>query len=131
MAATISLPRSLSIGGGALGELPEMLRRIGVTRPLVVTDPYMRDCGLLARLIELLDQAGVPSQVFADTVPDPTSAVVEVGATMLTAGGFDGLVALGGGSPIDTAKAMAILAANGGRIRDYKVPNPIPSPGRT
>ncbi|MGB8841237.1 MAG: iron-containing alcohol dehydrogenase [Aliidongia sp.] len=129
MAATISLPRSLSIGGGALGELPEMLRRIGVTRPLVVTDPCMRDCGLLARLIELLDQAGVPSQVFADTVPDPTSAVVEVGATMLTAGGFDGLVALGGGSPIDTAKAMAILAANGGRIRDYKVPNPIPLPG--
>ena len=129
MVTTVSLPRFLSIGGGALEELPELLSRIGVRHPLVVTDPYLSSSGLLDRLTALLDQAGLPWQVFAETVPDPTSTVVETGAAILRAGSFDGLVALGGGSPIDTAKAMAILAANGGRIRDYKVPNPIPLAG--
>src|SRR6185312_9782945 len=56
-------------------------------------------------------------------VPDPTSEVVETGVGLLASGGFDCLVALGGGSPMDTAKAMAVLAAGGGHIRDYKVPN--------
>jgi alcohol dehydrogenase class IV len=129
MIATISLPRLLSIGGGALAQLPESLARTGISRPLIVTDPFMRDSGVLERVTGLLKEAGLAWQAFADTVPDPTSSVVESGAEILAAGGFDGLVALGGGSPIDTAKAMAILAANGGRIRDYKVPNPIPKPG--
>ncbi len=129
MVATISLPRTMSIGGGALKELPELLGRFGITRPLVVTDPFMKSSGMLARLTVLLDKAGIAWQDFSDTVPDPTSTVVEAGAAVLVEGGYDGLVALGGGSPIDTAKAMAILAANGGKIRDYKVPNPIPKPG--
>ena len=129
MVATISLPRTLSIGGGALKELPELLGRFGITRPLVVTDPFMKSSGVLDKLTSLLDKAGIAWQEFSDTVPDPTSTVIEAGAAILTEGGFDGLVALGGGSPIDTAKGMAILAANGGRIRDYKVPNPIPKPG--
>ena len=129
MVATISLPRTLSIGGGALKELPELLGRFGITRPLVVTDPFMKSSGVLDKLTSLLDKAGIAWHEFSDTVPDPTSTVIEAGAAILTEGGFDGLVALGGGSPIDTAKGMAILAANGGRIRDYKVPNPIPKPG--
>src|SRR5581483_5952158 len=54
--------------------------------------------------------------------PDPTSDVVEAGAARLATGGFDCLLALGGGSPMDTAKAMSVLAAGGGHIRDYKVP---------
>jgi alcohol dehydrogenase class IV len=129
MVATISLPRMMSIGGGALKELPELLGRFGITRPLVVTDPFMKSSGVLDKLTALLDKAGIAWAEFSDTVPDPTSTIVEAGAAILAEGGFDGLVALGGGSPIDTAKAMAILAANGGKIRDYKVPNPIPKPG--
>jgi alcohol dehydrogenase class IV len=129
MVATISLPRMMSIGGGALKELPELLGRFGIAKPLVVTDPFMKSSGVLDKLTAVLDKAGIVWQDFSDTVPDPTSTVIEAGAAILAEGGFDGLVALGGGSPIDTAKAMAILAANGGRIRDYKVPNPIPKPG--
>jgi alcohol dehydrogenase class IV len=62
-------------------------------------------------------------------VPDPTDTVVEAGVEALKAGPYDCLVALGGGSPIDTAKAISVVAANGGKIRDYKVPNEIPKPG--
>jgi alcohol dehydrogenase class IV len=60
--------------------------------------------------------------VFSDTVPDPTDTVIEAGVVELNKGNFDCLIGFGGGSPIDTAKAMAILAAGGGKMRDYKAP---------
>ncbi len=129
MAAIITTPRLLAIGGGALAELPGMLTRFGLTRPLIVTDPYIRDCGILERAAALLDRARIGSELFADTVPDPTTAVVEAGARVLSGGGFDSLIAIGGGSSIDTAKAMNVLAANGGRMRDWKVPAEIPETG--
>jgi len=129
MIATITTPRSLAIGGGALAELPGTLQRFGLTKPLIVTDPYIRSCGILARATSLLDRAQIRGSVFADTVPDPTTAVVEEGARILAEGGFDSLVAIGGGSSIDTAKAMSVLAANGGQMRLYKVPAEIPKPG--
>jgi alcohol dehydrogenase class IV len=89
----------------------------------------MARSGVLAKVTDRLDAAGLTWQVFADTVPDPTTEVVDAGAAILKAGGFDALVALGGGSPIDTAKAMSVLSANGGAMRDYKVPNEIPALG--
>ncbi|MGA8551857.1 MAG: iron-containing alcohol dehydrogenase, partial [Stellaceae bacterium] len=75
MAAIITTPRLLAIGGGALAELPGMLTRFGLTRPLIVTDPYIPDCGILERAAALLDRARIGSELFADTVPDPTTAV--------------------------------------------------------
>src|SRR5512135_941500 len=129
MVATITMPRRLYIGGGALGEIAGALGRLGASRPLIVTDRFMESSGMLAKLTDRLDQAKLRWQVFADTVPDPTDTVIELGAKVLQAGDFDCLVALGGGSPIDTAKAISVLAANGGKMRDYKVPNEIPKPG--
>jgi len=133
MIASITVPRLIQIGGGALAQIADLLDKVGGRHPLIVTDPFMRSSGMLDRLTALLDAAGIPYGVFADTVPDPTTDVVEAGVRLLTAGTGDGaydcLVALGGGSPIDTAKAMSMLAANGGRCRDYKVPNPIPKLG--
>ncbi|HEY3911057.1 MAG TPA: iron-containing alcohol dehydrogenase [Stellaceae bacterium] len=129
MIATITTPRSLAIGGGALAELPGVLQRFALSRPLIVTDPYIRDCGLLERATSLLDRARIEWEAFSDTVPDPTTAVVEQGARILAEGGFDSLVALGGGSSIDTAKAMSVLVANGGPMRLYKVPAEITKAG--
>jgi len=129
MAATITMPRLLQIGGGALGDVAAILARVGIARPLIVTDRFMESSGVLAKLTDRLDHAKLRRQVFADTVPDPTDTVVEAGVAVMRAGDFDGLIALGGGSPIDTAKAMSVLAANGGKMRDYKVPNEIPKMG--
>jgi len=129
MVATITMPRLLFIGGGALGEIAGALGRLGASRPLIVTDRFMESSGMLAKLTDRLDRAKLRWEVFADTVPDPTDTVVEAGVKVLQAGDFDCLVALGGGSPIDTAKAISVLAANGGKMRDYKVPNEIPRPG--
>ena len=129
MIATITMPRLLYIGGGAIAEVTTALQRLGAHRPLVVSDPFLERSGLLARLTDRLDAGRVPRRLFADTVPDPTTAVVEAGVARLEEGDFDSLIALGGGSPIDTAKAMSVLAANGGKMRDYKVPNEIPAIG--
>jgi len=129
MAALITAPRLMAIGGGALAELPGLLARLGLARPLIVTDPYIAGSGILDRATALFDGAGIAWSVFSDTVPDPTTEVIEIGTARLQAGDFDSLVAIGGGSSIDTAKGMSVLAANGGQLRDYKVPNEIPRMG--
>jgi alcohol dehydrogenase class IV len=105
------------------------LAQLGLARPLIVTDPYIARSGILDRTTALLDKAGIPWAVFSDTVPDPTTEVIGVGVERLKAGDFDSLVAVGGGSSIDTAKGMSVLYANGGEMRDYKVPHEIPKSG--
>src|SRR6266478_2293380 len=74
MAALITAPRLMAIGGGALAELPDLLGRLGLARPLVVSDPYIAGSGILDRATALLDGAGIAWSVFSDTVPDPTTA---------------------------------------------------------
>ena len=83
MAALITAPRLMAIGGGALAELPDLLGRLGLARPLVVSDPYIAGCGILDRATALLDGAGIAWSVFSDTVPDPTTEVIETGVARL------------------------------------------------
>jgi alcohol dehydrogenase class IV len=125
MAAGINLPRILRIGAGASGELADTLGQLGLRRPLLVTDPFMVQCGYAARLQEQLDVAGLPWDMFSDCVPDPTTESMAVPLAMLREGEFDSVVALGGGSSIDTAKAVAAMAGRSGPMRDYKVPEQI------
>jgi alcohol dehydrogenase class IV len=120
--ATIALPHVIRVGAGASAELAGTLDSLGLSRPLVVTDPFIAGQPFFQELLTRLEKAGFPAGVFAETVPDPTTTVVEAGLRALREGGFDSLVAVGGGSPIDTAKAVALLGAHGGRMRDYKAP---------
>src|ERR1700736_2950561 len=129
MIPIITTPRLMAVGGGAVAELPGMLRRFGFSNPLIVPDPFIERSGHLERATAYLDRAGISWTVFSDTVADPTTAVVEAGAGRLAERHCDSLVAIGGGSSIDTAKAMSVLAGNGGQMRDYKVPAEIPKAG--
>ena len=120
--ATIAAPRHMLIAAGAVRQLPEVLAKFGLSRPLIVSDPVMVATGLIARCLDPLTEAGMHPDVFSDTVSDPTDTVVEAGVAAMARAPYDCLVAFGGGSPIDTAKAVAILAAGGGKMRDYKAP---------
>jgi alcohol dehydrogenase class IV len=120
--ATIALPRMVLVGGGSVSQVADVLGKFGLSRPLVVSDPIMVSTGLIQRVLKPLAAAGIATLVFSDTVSDPTDTVIEAGVAELRKGAFDCLIGFGGGSPIDTAKAMAILAAGGGKMRDYKVP---------
>ena len=115
-------PRLLLVAAGAVRQIADVLAKFGLTRPLVVTDPFMVSSGMVRNCLDPLAAAGISVGVFSDTVSDPTDRVIEAGVAELRNGDFDCLIGFGGGSPIDTAKAMAILAAGGGKMRDYKVP---------
>ena len=127
MAANINLPRILRVGAGASGQLVASLGELGLERPLLVTDPYMQSCGYCERLQGPLQEAGIAYGLFSDCVPDPTTDSVYAALEVLRAGDFDCVVALGGGSSLDTAKAVAALAEHGGIMRDYKVPRQVDS----
>ncbi|RJS95401.1 iron-containing alcohol dehydrogenase [Salinisphaera sp. Q1T1-3] len=127
MSRNILLPRLSEIGAGALDRVPSVLKALGIERPLIVTDSMMQTLGYVDRLTSQLEAAGVAHAVFADTVPEPTESSIKAGVSCMTAGldggaAFDGLIALGGGSPIDSAKAIGVLGHFGGTSRDYKFP---------
>ena len=77
--AMITQPRLMMIGAGASSEIASAMAKIGIGRPLIVTDAFVRDSGMLARVTDVLDDAGITWEAFADTVPDPTTDVLIAG----------------------------------------------------
>ncbi len=120
MTYTSALPRILQTGAGASAQFPQILASLGCQRPLIITDGMMVQLGYAERIRSALAEAGLPCDVFADTVPEPTVASIQSGVATAREGRYDSIVALGGGSPIDSAKAIGILAKHGGELRDYK-----------
>jgi alcohol dehydrogenase class IV len=129
MSAEILIPSILKIGGGSLAEVPELLLRLQCKRPLIVTDPFLMKGQLPGALQRAIEDAGIACAIFSETVGDPISAIVDAGVSVFVGNDHDSLVSLGGGSPIDTAKAIGMLARNGGQVRDYRVPKAIPMAG--
>lgn len=120
--AIINIPRIVRVGGGALAELPAAMAQLGLSRPFVVTDPFLAGSGMVDTLLDVLGAAGMEARVFADTVSDPTNATVEAALALLGEGDHDCIIGLGGGSPIDTAKAVGALALDPRPVPSLKVP---------
>jgi alcohol dehydrogenase len=125
----LHLPQDLLIGGGTSEELADHVARIGVERPLVVSDRFLLDKGPAGPLVERLRDAGLAIEVFGDVQPDPTLDNVNGALEALRAHGADGVVAIGGGSPMDTAKAASVAFTNEGDVRDYAGYHQVPGPG--
>ena len=123
MTLNINLPRILRVGGGARRELPQVLQSLGVCRPLLVADEFMVAQGQAAVLEEALAGQGMSLRIFSGVVPDPTTESVAAGLQALAGDEHDAIVAFGGGSAMDTAKLMAVMATREGALRDYKVPS--------
>jgi alcohol dehydrogenase class IV len=125
----LHLPQDLVIGGGTSDDLAEHVARIGITRPLVVSDRFLLDEGPAGPLVERLRSSIADVATFGDVQPDPTLANVEGALRALRDHEADGVVAIGGGSPMDTAKAAAVAFANPGDVRDYAGYGNVPGPG--
>lgn len=126
MNSAIYLPKILKVGAGVSLQLAQLCAELGYSKPLIVTDPFMVECGYLKKITDGLSAGNIPFGVFADCVPDPTTTAVQQGVDCWKSGDCDCLVALGGGSSIDTAKAIAVMASHGGEVKDFKAPNPVP-----
>ncbi len=129
MSHRIVLPRLMEVGAGASQQIVSVLHNLGCKRPLIVTDRMMVELGYVARISETLAKADIPSDCFADTLPEPTAASIRAGVDMVRAGSYDSIIALGGGSPIDSAKAIGILGKFGGEMRDYRFPRDVSEAG--
>ena len=129
MIATIALPRLMRIGAGASSELGNILSQLGLSRPLIVTDSHLVELGKLEKLMGSLDSSKICARLYSDVVLDPTVASVEACLAFLRAGNYDCVVGFGGGSSMDTAKAVAVLAVHGGAVSSYKAPYMQDSPG--
>ncbi|MDZ7886760.1 MAG: iron-containing alcohol dehydrogenase [Mycobacterium sp.] len=128
MVTNIALPRFAKFGAGSIDQLGSVVAQLGITRPVLVTDRYLTETGQTERLVKILQAADVEPIVFSETVPDPTVASLDDGLTLVRAHGADGVIGFGGGSPMDTAKALAVLSANGGDIAAYKAPSSFEGP---
>jgi alcohol dehydrogenase class IV len=118
----IMMPRDMRVGGGAISQIGDIAQNLGSTRPLVVTDAFLVKTGLAERVLTTLRETGLQPRLFADTVADPTSDSLDAGLEAIKDGDCDAVIGLGGGSPMDTAKALALLAVQGGEMVSYKAP---------
>ncbi len=112
MSYRFDVPGTVLHGGGCRRQLPQIVAELGGKRPLLVTDAGIQQLGFAQEITELLEDAGCEVAVFADVQPDPTDANVAAGVEALQAHRADCVIALGGGSPIDTAKVIAVRPTN-------------------
>lgn len=107
-------------GAGAAGKVGEHAKRLGMSKVLVCTERILHQFGVTSPVIDSLTDAGVAVALFDECVPDAPSDICDKGAAFARTNGIDGVVAVGGGSTLDTAKAIGvILSQNGSSIRDY------------
>lgn len=116
-------------GRGSIGLLPDELKKRGFKRGLIVTDPFLYENGTGDKVGACLLKAGVEYAIYYLVEPNPSTTVVNDCLEAARTLGVDLLVAVGGGSAIDTAKAVSIVMANGGRVEDYEGLNRSRNPG--
>jgi len=129
LARVFRVPTTIHIGEGASAQAGPEAQRIGAKRVLLVTDARLAGCGAIRPVVASLESAGVAVEVFAEINSEPTLKHVNDGAALLAKDKFDLLVACGGGSPIDVAKALSAMSANPGKIQDYMGIDKVPRRG--
>ncbi|WP_372739606.1 iron-containing alcohol dehydrogenase [Neptunomonas sp.] len=129
MSIQVILPRIMQIGEGASLTIPECLKSMGCKKPLIITDEMMVKLGYAETIQTCLSEQQILAEVFSDTVPEPTVQSIQAGVNKVRQGDYDSIIALGGGSPIDSAKAISILSKFGGKMQDYKFPTVVNQTG--
>lgn len=120
MTTTFFIPPVNMMGAGSLADAIQAIRGHGFRHALIVTDAGLARAGVAAKVAALLTEQDIQATVFDGAQPNPTVANVEAGLALLQNQRCDCVISLGGGSPHDCAKGIALVAANGGRIADYE-----------
>ncbi|OOF23738.1 L-threonine dehydrogenase [Salinivibrio sp. IB574] len=120
MSSTFFIPAINLMGAGCLSEAADAIQSHGFKKALIVTDKVLNQIGVVKQIAALLDSREVDCVVYDGTQPNPTTENVAQGLALLQANQCDCVISLGGGSPHDCAKGIALVAANGGHISDYE-----------
>lgn len=113
-------PAHTLIGMGCINEIPRYIDSLNVKKALIISDAGLVKVGTVKKVTDVLDWYGKPYEIFDQVLPNPTTAIVNSANEALQKGGCDYVIGIGGGSPLDVAKAVGILAVNGGDIRSYE-----------
>lgn len=117
---SFEVPTVVKHAPGALEALADEVKALGMRRPLLVTDKGLAAAGVVGEALRVLKAGPVDTVVFDEVVANPPIALVDRGAEVYKSEGCDGLIGLGGGSPMDTAKAIGVVAVHGGSALDYE-----------
>jgi len=121
--------KKIVFGRGALQKLPEYIREFTASRPLIVMDKQLAATELKEQVAQLLQRNGLEGRIFDQVDPEPKLALADAGAKLAAKAKCDLVVGIGGGSAMDVAKAVAIVAGNKGKAVDYLGLNRVPGPG--
>jgi hypothetical protein len=113
-------PTAMRFGPGRIAELAEACKALGMTKPLLVTDPGLAGLPMIADALAANLAVGLPTALFSDVKPNPVGQNVDDGTAAYRAGGHDGVIAWGGGSGLDAAKAVALMAGQSRPLWDFE-----------
>lgn len=113
-------PTLIRFGAGRVAEIGDACTSIGIKRPLLVTDPQLASLPMIARAVDACRAAGVSCEVFSDLQANPVEANVIAGVTVFKRGAHDGVIAFGGGSALDTGKAIALMVGQTRPMWDFE-----------
>lgn len=123
---SFSVPQEIIVGKGSLARLPEAAEKLGGKHGFIISGPHLNKMGIVASCSESLENAGIKVDAYTETEGNPSVETVEKAAAAFCKSGADFIIALGGGSPMDVAKAVGIVARYGGSITEYEGGDRVP-----
>lgn len=125
---SFQIPQEIHFGENSVKKLPEILKKEKPAKILLISDRGLEKAGTVQKIKDELAASGIESVEYLDVLPNPTVKIVDEATEQYRASGADCIIALGGGSPMDVAKAVGVLARYGGSITEYEGANKVPGP---
>lgn len=123
---SFSIPQDIIVGRGSLSKLPDVARKSGGSHGFIISDPHLNKMGVVKSCADALEHASIKADTYTDTEGNPSVETVDSAAKAFKESGADFIVALGGGSPMDVAKAVGVVAKYGGSVTEYEGGGKVP-----
>lgn len=122
------IPQNIEFGMGSLKKLPAILKENGSGHVLLISDHGLESIGVVRKIVDIIEAGGIQCTSYLEVLPNPTVSIVDEATALYKECGATSIVALGGGSPMDVAKAVGVLANYGGSITEYEGAHLVPGP---